>query len=110
MILFKHPEKQREYAELRPELRKVVREIERVAWEKFGDEIVVTSMYRGDSSKSVHAWYRGIDIAILEHGGLEGSEWVRSYINQKYPYGKLGCETVPPLDHGTAAHLHVQII
>lgn len=108
MILFKKPELQRELTEINPNLRQIVNVVEFLAWEKYRDDLVVTEILRADQT-SVHHYGRGIDIAILKHGGVQGSERLRHAINIMYPYGKEGVVTIPPLRHGTAPHIHIQV-
>ena len=108
MILFKNPDKQREFAKLSPRLREIVRVMEWRAWDMYRDELVVTDIFRADRM-STHHYYRAIDIAILEHGGMEGSETLREEINKAFEYGDGIHETIPKLDHGTAPHFHVQV-
>lgn len=105
MILFKHAQRQREYAKLDPRLRQIVMWMEHEAWVDF-DVLVVTSMFR-EKHGSVHRYGRGIDIAMLEYGD---SEAMRTKLNEKFPYDKNRpeMETVPELRHGTAPHFHIQ--
>jgi len=110
MILFKDPDKQRQYAKLNKKLKRIVRTLEYLAEDLYGDDIVITSIFR-EQEGSVHRYYRGVDIAILEIGGMDGSERIRRAINILYPYdmNRLKVLTVPILTHGTAPHFHLQV-
>ena len=109
MILFKDPDKQRQYSRLHTKVKQITSTLAYLAKDLYGDDLVVTSIYR-EKDGSVHKHYRGIDIAILDKGGTDGSERIRRAINILYPYdvnrGKL--DTIPVLNHGTAPHFHVQ--
>lgn len=105
MILFKDPSKQRELAKLHPKLRRIVDWMEIYVWQNYSDDLVVTEIYR-DNPSSPHAYFRAIDFAILEKGN---SEEVRTLVNSLFPYGDGVHETIVPLDHGTAPHVHVQV-
>jgi hypothetical protein len=107
MILFKDPSKQREFAGLKPRLRRIIYVVEAMAKWGFLDDIVITDMLRSDRS-SVHFYGRGVDIAILSTGGIDGTERIRRAVNELFPYGKPGVNTVSPLRHGTAPHIHIQ--
>lgn len=110
MILFKEHHLQREFLRLDPRLYKIIYTMEKVAKCIWGDGLLVTSIYRNDNSThNCPPPYRFIDIAILEHGGIMGSETLRKAINILFPYGKEGYETIPVLRHGTAPHFHVQV-
>lgn len=112
-ILFKrqkaYPDIERELAQLDSRLLKIVKTMSAIAWEVWGDYLVVTRIKEHTKDGSTHAKqdkpYRHIDIAILENGD---SETLRRIINVLYPYGVSGFYTIPPLDHGTAPHFHVQ--
>lgn len=107
MILFKDPRIQRELSKVDARLRDIITFMEWYAYETWKDDIVITSIYRPKKG-SVHALYRGIDIALLVHGD---SEQLRRAVNYKYPYdvARPSLETIPALDHGTAPHIHVQV-
>ena len=107
-VIFKYPEKAREFTKLHPRLRRILYAIEYMAWYTYMDEIVITEMFRNDH-KSVHHYGRGADIAILETGKEQGTERIRKAVNILFPYGKDGYDTASPLRHGTGPHLHVQV-
>lgn len=107
--LFKYPQNQREFSRLDYRLKRIINVMMPMALWVFMDELVITSIYRNDgSTHSQRPPYRFVDVAILETGGLEGSEKMRSAINILFPYGKEGFETIPPLRHGNAPHFHIQ--
>lgn len=109
IMLFKDPSKQREFSRLHPKLKEIVLWMGHEAWDKSRDVLVVTDMYR-DKYGSVHKYWRGIDIALLEYGD---SEQLRIEVNKKFPYGMRGDgtlgETIVDLRHGSAPHFHVQV-
>ena len=107
MILFKHPEKQRDFARIDTRLREIVQFMDAYAYSTWRDDLVVTSIFRDDPN-SVHAYGRGIDLALLIKGN---SEQLRRIVNQKFDYdlARPELETIPALRHGTAPHFHVQV-
>lgn len=105
MILFKSLENQRELAKLHPKLRRLVGWMETYVWQNYSDDLVVTDIYRDDPG-SPHAYFRAIDFAMLEKGN---SEELRSVVNSLFPYGDSVHETIVPLEHGSAPHIHVQV-
>lgn len=111
-ILFKDADTQREFALIDPKLRFLTFVYAALAWLLYGDAIVITSIIRLGDKGSLHYWKRALDIAILENGGVAGSEFLRGIINARYPYGLkndgTAGETVPELRHGTAPHTHLQ--
>lgn len=111
VILFKDPTMQREFSKIVPALRYLISVYASIAWILYGDAIVITSIYR-EGSGSLHGFWRAVDIAILENGGMTGSEMLRKIINIRFPYG-LGTDgrprsTIPELRHGSAPHTHLQ--
>lgn len=113
MIVFKrdaiYPQIEREFAQLDKRLRAVVDFMEVTAAQLWHDDLVVTRIYeKDDSTHSNERPYRFIDFAILE-AGLQATEKLRAIVNLTFPYGVKGYDTIPPLDHGTAPHMHVQV-
>ena len=106
MILFKHPEKQRELARVHPRVRSLLDWVENYCWQNWQEDIIITDIFRDDPT-STHCYGRAIDLALLSRGS---SEKLRDLINELFPYGKAGIETVPPLAHGTGPHLHLQVM
>lgn len=112
MILFKrqdkYPQIEREFTQLDARLMLILETMEAIAWHRWRDILVVTRIK--DTDKSTHGTqvkpYRFIDIALLEKGD---SEMLRRIINVLFPYGKEGLYTIPPLEHGTAPHFHLQV-
>ncbi len=118
MILFKrqpeYPEIEREFTQLDKRLYPILYTMETVAWHAWKDHLVVTRIKEAKNDQSTHYHqqkpYRHIDIAVLE-SGLENSELLRKFINVFFPYAIpmiKGYDTIPDLEHGTAAHFHVQ--
>jgi len=112
MIIFKDGVTPRQFTELDVRLKRIVWTMEQMAKWAFMDDLVVTSISRNDasthSSTNGPPW-RFIDIAILNNGGMNGTERVRKAINELFPYGVRGYQTIPELRHGTAPHAHLQI-
>lgn len=111
-MLFKYPEKMRELVYLDSRARVILHVYAYLAKVLYSDLIVITKIWAPDKG-SPHYWHRAIDVAILEQGGITGSELLRTAINLLFPYGlksdgKPG-ETIPPLRHGTAPHTHIQV-
>lgn len=113
MIVFKrdpkYPQIEREFAQLDKRLYPILKVMETIAFEIWKDHLVVTRIFENDDSTHKNPKpYRFIDIAILE-SGTPNSEKLRGFINAIFPYGVSGYSTIPPLDHGTAPHFHVQV-
>lgn len=108
MILFKEGLDQREISRISPKLRRIVEVYAYLAKVLYDDDIVITEIFRNDP-KSVHQYGRGVDIAILERGKVQGSEHLRKTINVLFPYRGGEWETIPSLNHGTAPHTHIQV-
>jgi len=106
MILFKYPSKQRELSKVDPRASKILEVLSYLAWTLYKDHVTVTEVWR-DNRGSPHYHWRAIDVAILEHGKFEGSELLREVINLMFPYPDPR-DTIPPLDHGTGLHFHIQ--
>lgn len=110
MLLFKEGVDSREFSKLDIRLKRIVWCMEEIAKWTSMDDLVVTSIHRNDQSTHRNPPpYRFIDIAILENGGMKGSERLRKAINELFPYGVAGYQTVPELRHGNAPHLHIQV-
>lgn len=115
-IFFKHqteyPNIEREFTQLDKRLYPILGLMQSIAWDQFKDLLVVTRILQTTDDKTTHynqkKPYRFIDIAILE-SGLVTSERLRGIINTRYPYGIVGFDTIPPLEHGTSPHFHVQV-
>jgi len=108
MILFKYPEKAREFASLDIRVVRIVQIIEAIYWWKWMEPIVITEVFRNDT-QSPHKYWRAVDIAIPAKAGEAGANLVRAVINQLFPYGVAGYETVPDIEHGDSPHLHCQV-
>lgn len=108
MIVFKDNYLEREFLKVDDRVRAIVWLMERIAYHVWGDGLCVTSVYRNDNPMSPHYYWRAVDLAILEKGGMAGTERLRAAINELYPYGDGVHETIVPLAHGSFPHLHVQ--
>ncbi len=122
-IVFKrqedYPQIEREFVQLDKRLYPIIHVMASIAWELWEDHLVVTRIKdpkEMDGTDNTHFHqvkpYRFIDIAILE-SGMENSEKLRGWINNMFTYGKTSARkpasTIPPLDHGTAPHFHIQV-
>jgi len=58
--------------------------------------------------KSVHQYWRGIDIVVRGLGAQEHRQ-IRDWINHRFPYGKGNYKTCKYHDAGTGYHLHLQV-
>src|SRR3990167_7815221 len=108
-IVFKDPLMQREFAQIDQRLMRIVEFASEAAWLLYRDLLVITSIRReDDSTHHSPKPYRFIDIAILENGGMDGSELLRKIVNMTFPYDPMRreMETILPLRHGTAPHIH----
>lgn len=83
-----------------------------------GYPCVITSIHDGRDTPGtalyspIHAAGRAIDIRCTTLKRYEAED-IRQQINRRFPYGLTGKgkqgETIPPLDHGTAPHFHIQV-
>lgn len=81
-----------------------------------GYPAVVTSIHSGRTegalASPIHAAWRAIDMRSNTMKRYEAEE-VRIALNKRFPYGLTSKgtpgETVPPIDHGTAPHFHIQV-
>ena len=77
---------------------------------------VVTSIHAGRTDGSlksaIHAAWRAIDMRSNTMKSHEAEE-VRQKLNKRFKYGVGGDgrsrDTVPPLNHGTGPHFHLQV-
>ncbi len=107
MIIFKHPEDMDEFRDIDPRIMTILRRMEEIAWALEREPLTVTSIRRDDgSTHSAPAPYRFLDVGLFKR---INNEWLRKWINGKFPYGKSGYVTIPPLRHGTSPHYHVQV-
>lgn len=116
-FVFKHqkqyPQIEREFAKLDQRLARIVHTMAAIAWFMYRDYLVVTRIYEPKDDGSTHhrqgsrGPYRFIDLALLENGD---SELLRKAINILFPYDvSRSRDTIAPLNHGTAPHMHVQV-
>ena len=108
MILFKEVERQREFEKLHHKLQIILLDFEAVVMTRFQRPIVITSMYRPEDKDSVHAYWRGCDVALIPD---VDNEALRKEMNETFPYGDGKHDTIPPLMHegSTAPHFHLQV-
>ena len=108
MIIAKKGVDLRELTKVDRKLRMMVDVYAFLAKTLYGDDIVITSIWR-DQAGSTHKYWRAVDIAILQ-SGMENSKHLRHVMNLLFPYGDSIHQTVPALDHGTAPHTHLQVM
>lgn len=123
MIVFKrqpdYPQIEREFVQLDKRLYPIIYLMEFIVDKLWQDHLVVTRIkdaHEMPGTDNTHFYqekpYRFIDIAILE-SGMENSEKLRGWINAIFVYGKTStgkpASTIPPLDHGTSPHFHIQV-
>ena len=77
-------------------------------------DTVVTSIYRSrqenlavGAGSQTHPEWRAVDVRVAPEFLTEEMR-IRVALNEKYPTGVRSMPRVPPLDHGTALHYHVQ--
>ena len=70
--------------------------------------LVITEIKRDDGG--VHSVWRGIDL-VPEDRNVDDMNRLRDIINDTWDYGKPGSalSVCPPLRHGTAPHIHLQV-
>lgn len=95
-------------------LRRVVLDVAERRWTLLKVDTVVTSIYRTrqenqavGAGSQTHPEWRAVDVRVAPEFLTEEMR-IRLAINEKYPTGVRGMPRVPPLDHGTALHYHVQ--
>lgn len=109
MITYKSPDRSREIAKIDTRLMRILSWVEQTYWWLWLEPLVITEVWRNDPS-STHYYYRAVDIAIPVKAGVKGAELIRELTNKAFPYGKVGFDTVPDIRHGTAPHIHIQVI
>jgi len=98
-----------------PELGKILGLASFLAYEWYGDDLVITAIYDpnhpGLTHRALEKYHRFVDCRLLSRGGLVGSERLRRTINAAYQYDpqRPMMETIPLLDHGTGPHFHFQL-
>lgn len=70
-------------------------------------EIIITSIHRPKNKKSVHAYWRGIDLRSRNLNQNKLSFFV-DFINRIYPYKKGKIKTAIVHDSGKGEHIHLQ--
>ena len=93
-----------ESGEIDGRVKRVVRHLA-VELGHLGKPAVITSLLRDNSG--VHAAGRAADVR-LSVTPKQGNK-IRDDINKWLPYRRLHFRTVPPLNHGTAPHFHLQV-
>ena len=89
---------------LHPKLKEIFNFVVHEAGKK-GWELEVTSVSREDGG--VHQYKRGIDLVPVDRD-TKKMQWIRGKVNSTFDYGKGKLQVVPPIDHGTAKHIHCQ--
>lgn len=82
------------------------------AWSEGRELLYLTCIVRknalsaNDTHLNQRAPYRFVDVGMLRRCDNEA---MRMAVNGVFPYGDGVHETVPPLNHGTAPHHHIQV-
>jgi hypothetical protein len=111
-----HPNIDRELSMLDKRLQRILHTFCGMAWTMYKDFVVITRIYEPKDDKSTHhrqgarGPYRFVDCALLETPDMQEQERIRTGLNIIFPYDCTGLiQTIPPLDHGTAPHYHMQV-
>jgi hypothetical protein len=113
-ILFDSFEIQKQFRNLHPQALVVIDFMSENAWMLWQELLYCTSIMRTKklSARDTHYRqpkpYRFIDFGCLVRGN---SERLRQMTNQEFIYDpqRPALLTIPPLDHGTAPHFHLQV-
>ena len=103
-IIFKDWEDCFDMGDLHPKMRPVLEFVMNQA-DQLGVSLVITSVKRDDG---VHKALRGLDL-VPEDRDIEVMEKIREKTNDRWDYGKSPYSVVPPIRHGTAPHIHLQV-
>ena len=107
-IVFKDWRVAFEFAEIDHGLKEVVAFTVQAAEELGISRLVVTEIKRNDGG--VHSVWRGIDL-VPEDRCVDDMNRLRDVINDAWDYGKPNSSLLvcPPVRHGTAPHIHLQV-
>lgn len=96
-------------------LKKIVIDVAAKRWEMLRNKTVVTCIYRDKqenadalSTSQTHCEWRAVDLRV-NGSSKNAEEFIREKVNKTWDTGLKNMPRVPPLDHGTAPHYHVQI-
>ena len=114
-ILFARPELQLQFRMIHPKNAEIIEFMSDAAWKFYRELLCCTSILRvrkigeRDTHYNQKVPYRFIDFDVLVRGD---SERLRRMVNEEFQYDPLRPDlfTIPPLEHGTSPHLHVQCI
>jgi len=105
---FKISRLKEEFWQLESKLRKILCDLDHFCIEKFGRDIMLTSLIRKDNPNSVHFYCRGADVRSKDFSP-DRVKLVLEYINSKYPYGKKNLKTMIQHNVGQGEHFHIQV-
>lgn len=96
-------------------LVEVVEDLVKMRWERLGYETVITEIFRTVAENKAlgaesltHVEWRAADLHV-DPTQLFAEMEIRVAMNKKWPTGaEPKMPRIPPLDHGTALHFHVQ--
>lgn len=114
ILRFKDDRSKEEWEKVGTFLKKLVLDLALRRWEMLHLASTVTSVYRtpeenravGGRSKT-HCEWRAVDVRAS--GDPVKEELVRQQMNKTWETGVAGMPRIPPLDHGTGPHHHVQV-
>lgn len=110
-IRFKEDTGYEHFQELNPKLREIVLDLASFCSFHFNKDIIVTSLFRLEDKKSVHAYGRGADIRSLDFSAEEIAQ-IDTYLNTTYIYDPKRPNKLTCLYHnvGQGDHLHLQVM
>lgn len=110
-IRFKEDTDYEHFQELNPKLRGIVLDLASFCNYHFNKDIMVTSLFRLEDKRSVHAYGRGADIRSLDFTAEEIVK-IKRYLNTTYIYDPQRPKKVTCLYHnvGLGNHLHLQVM
>jgi len=117
-LRFKSEREEREWAmegKLCPKLIVVLADLVERRWTLLKQESVVTCIFRSfaenrgiGGTSNTHCEWRAVDIRV-DPTQLFVEMAIRVALNERWPTGVAKMPRIPPLDHGTALHYHVQV-
>jgi len=110
-IRFKEDTDHEHFQELNPKLRGIVLDLATYCSFHFNRDIMVTSLFRLENKKSVHAYGRGADIRSLDFNAEEIAQ-IERYLNTTYIYDPSRPNKLTCLYHnvGFGDHFHLQVM
>jgi len=93
---------------LHPRLRAVLTAVDAYSMFHFGKQVVVTSLVRKTSKKSVHYWGRGADIRSWIYTPSEVQDIVQ-FVVENFPYEHARYKSAVFHSVGKGFHIHLQV-